>query len=212
MTGPDPAGHLGDRSSALADGELDGREAAAARAHLATCDACRAELHGIGLTRSLVRSLPPVDPHLGAALSALADGELTAVEAALAAGHLERCPACRAELTEVSRLRAVVRALPSLDPPPGTLALPRPSATGTSSRRRPVRPAVAVARRRRWAASAVAAAAAFAAVVGLVERPSRTPRARPSVAQLVSVHATSAPGADPVTGLATVAVPVSLSR
>jgi anti-sigma factor RsiW len=213
VTGPGPRGHLGDRLSALADGELDEREAAAARAHLADCDGCRAELRGIELVRSAVQGLPPVDPHLGPAISALADGELTAAEAALAAGHLERCPGCREELAQVVRLRAVVRALPVLAPPPGTLALPRSPGRRVADRPPTARAAnVALPRRRRRAASALAAAAALAAVVGLVERPSPTPPARPPVAQLVALHTTSSPGADPVSGLATVVVPVSLGR
>lgn len=56
--------HLGEFLSALADGELEEAEAAAARAHLAGCGMCTAELRAVESTRSMVRSLPPVEPLL----------------------------------------------------------------------------------------------------------------------------------------------------
>ena len=54
--------HLGDDLSALLDGELTGRLADEARAHLARCPACSAELAAVGEARSWVRALPPVEP------------------------------------------------------------------------------------------------------------------------------------------------------
>lgn len=54
--------HLTDGLSALLDGELSAHDADAAKAHLATCALCTAELAAIDRTRSLVRGLPPVDP------------------------------------------------------------------------------------------------------------------------------------------------------
>ena len=51
----------GDALSALVDGELAPAEEAAARAHLATCAECRAELAALERMRLLVRSLPQLD-------------------------------------------------------------------------------------------------------------------------------------------------------
>jgi anti-sigma factor RsiW len=59
------AGHLGDALSALLDGELAGSQEQAARAHLAGCAGCAAELAAVGAARSWVRGLPPVDPPFG---------------------------------------------------------------------------------------------------------------------------------------------------
>jgi anti-sigma factor RsiW len=57
--------HLGDRLSALLDGSLDAATAESARAHLAECPACAAELDTISAARALVRGLPVVDPPFG---------------------------------------------------------------------------------------------------------------------------------------------------
>ena len=56
------ADHLADALSALVDGELAAADATAARAHLGTCAACRAELAATEQARRLVRALPFVDP------------------------------------------------------------------------------------------------------------------------------------------------------
>lgn len=55
-------GHLGDALSALADGQLDAGDEAAALDHLAGCEPCAAELAAIMAVRTLVRALPPVEP------------------------------------------------------------------------------------------------------------------------------------------------------
>lgn len=60
MTGPDE--HLGEAISALADGELAPREAGAAHEHLARCPVCAGELAATVEVRSLVRSLPVLEP------------------------------------------------------------------------------------------------------------------------------------------------------
>lgn len=66
MTNAVPEGpHLGDELSALLDRELSAEEEAAARAHLAMCDACSAELEGIGRVRAGLRALPPAQPPFG---------------------------------------------------------------------------------------------------------------------------------------------------
>ena len=60
---PDPADrHLGDDVSALLDGELTGRAADHARAHLDVCPTCSDELTAVSEARSWVRALPPVEP------------------------------------------------------------------------------------------------------------------------------------------------------
>ena len=56
------ADHLGDLLSAMVDGELPEPDLTAARAHLGTCAACRAELAATERARGLVRGLPFVDP------------------------------------------------------------------------------------------------------------------------------------------------------
>lgn len=54
--------HLGEALSALADGQLDHDEEAAALDHLAGCEPCATELAGAQAMRALVRALAPVDP------------------------------------------------------------------------------------------------------------------------------------------------------
>lgn len=58
MGGP----HLEDELSALLDGELSLDEAVAARAHLAECAVCTAELAATARTRDAVRALPMLEP------------------------------------------------------------------------------------------------------------------------------------------------------
>jgi anti-sigma factor RsiW len=57
--------HLTDELSALLDGELPGEERAAAEAHVASCDQCRAELDATRLVRDRVRGAPAVEPPFG---------------------------------------------------------------------------------------------------------------------------------------------------
>jgi hypothetical protein len=57
--------------------------------------------------------------HLGPALSALLDGELSPAEGAQAQAHLSDCTACRAELDRTRAVRAALRALPPVEPPAG---------------------------------------------------------------------------------------------
>jgi anti-sigma factor RsiW len=49
--------HLGDRLSALVDGELDGAELDRAHAHLAGCEQCRAEAAGLRALKQKLRAL-----------------------------------------------------------------------------------------------------------------------------------------------------------
>ncbi|HVM05895.1 MAG TPA: zf-HC2 domain-containing protein [Acidimicrobiales bacterium] len=58
----DATAHLGDALSALADGQLPADDADAARAHVAACATCAAELLAVEQVRALVRGLGPVEP------------------------------------------------------------------------------------------------------------------------------------------------------
>src|SRR5271166_195587 len=49
--------HLGDRLSALVDGELDGAELDRAHAHLASCEPCRAEAAELRALKQKLRGL-----------------------------------------------------------------------------------------------------------------------------------------------------------
>jgi len=49
--------HLGDRLSALVDGELDGAESDRAHAHLASCERCRAEAAELRALKQQMRTL-----------------------------------------------------------------------------------------------------------------------------------------------------------
>jgi anti-sigma factor RsiW len=54
--------HLGDRLSALVDGELNGAERDRAHAHLAGCEQCRADAAGLRELKRQLRGLPPGAP------------------------------------------------------------------------------------------------------------------------------------------------------
>lgn len=68
--------HAGDALSALVDGQLPASDAAAVRAHVATCDACERELDDVRTARRLVRSLPAQEPPAGFLASLLADDDV----------------------------------------------------------------------------------------------------------------------------------------
>ena len=58
--------HLGDRVAALVDGELDHESRDRAFAHIATCDACRAEVDAVRRLKARIRALsePELTPDL----------------------------------------------------------------------------------------------------------------------------------------------------
>lgn len=146
--------------------------------------------------------------HLGDALSALLDGELPAVHEQAARAHLTGCPDCAQELNEVGQARSWVRGLPAVDPPFGfyeRILLDRsPAAAGPFGRR-------ATLRRRAGLAAAAAAAAAAVTVLG-VGSPGARPIS-PAVPQLLEAHAAGAlAGADLLSKLAPMGVPVSFGR
>ena len=140
--------------------------------------------------------------HLGDALSALLDGELAAGQEEVARAHLARCPECAEELVAVRAARTWVRALPPVDPPFGfyeRILLDRG----------PLQVPANLRRRAGLAALGVAAAAVTVLGVG---SPSPRP-VNPAVPRLVEAHATSASvGADLLSKLAPVGVPVSFGR
>jgi len=145
--------------------------------------------------------------HLGDALSALLDGELPAAQAEGARDHLAVCPDCTRELAAVDQARTWVRTLPPVDPPFGfyeRMLLDRqPVLRGALGDRATLR--------RRAGVAAFGAAAAAVTVLG-IGSPSPRP-VSPSVPRLVEAHATSASvGADLLSKLAPVGVPVSFGR
>jgi anti-sigma factor RsiW len=142
--------------------------------------------------------------HLGDALSALLDGELPAPQEHVARAHLADCPDCTRELAAVDQARTWVRALPPVDPPFGfyeRMLLDRQPAIRTAFGDR-------ATLRRRAGVAAIGAAAAAVTVLG-VGSPSVRP-VSPAVPRLVEAHATSASvGADLLSKLAPVGVPIS---
>lgn len=62
--------------------------------------------------------------HLAASqrLSAYLDGELGAAERRAVDSHLRTCPICRRDLAELERVKALLGALPEVEPPAGLLA------------------------------------------------------------------------------------------
>lgn len=146
--------------------------------------------------------------HLGDALSALLDGELSGAQQETARAHLAGCPACTEELAAVGQARSWVRGLPQVDPPFGfyeRMLLDRSRPGGTTAFG--ARPGL----RRRAGLAALGAAAAAVTVLG-VGSPSARP-VNPAMPQLIEAHAASASvGADLLTKLAPVGVPVSFGR
>ena len=144
--------------------------------------------------------------HLGDALSALLDGELPRPQEETVRAHLAVCPACAEELLAVRQARSWVRALPPVEPPFGfyeRMLRDAPLPLGAFG----AQPSV----RRRAGLAALGAAAAAVSVLG-IGSPSPRP-VSPPVPRLVEAHATSASvGADLVSKLAPVGVPVSFGR
>jgi anti-sigma factor RsiW len=130
------------------------------------------------------------DAHLDEALSAFLDDELAPAARREAESHLERCAACRAELSDVAAVRAAVRGLP-------VHAFPSqrwPELLAPAGRRRPLL----------WGA----AAAAAALVAMLLPQETQVAPALPS---FLDSHATRASvTGDPLTQLAPIAVPAGL--
>lgn len=142
--------------------------------------------------------------HLEEALSALLDGELPGPSEEEARAHLATCPYCADELRAVDQARRWVRSLPAVDPPFGFYdRVVLTSATSFAS--------AGPGLRRRAGLAALVAAAAAVTVLG-IGSPGPGP-VRPAVSRLVEAHAASASvGADLLSKLAPVGVPVSFGR
>jgi anti-sigma factor RsiW len=184
-------------------------------------------MSGFGIGNS---GLGPSGGHLGDALSALLDGELLPAQEQGARAHLAVCPDCTRELSAVGQARTWVRALPPVEPPFGFYERmlldhhpARPAALGARATTfgttnaafgavRPLahpRPASTLRRR---AGAAAFGAAAVAVTVLNVGSPSQRP-ANPASPRLVEAHATSAPvGADLLSKLTPVGVPVAYRK
>ena len=144
--------------------------------------------------------------HLGDVLSALLDGELARGQEEAARAHLARCPECAEELVAVRDARTWVRSLPPVDPPFGFYERMLRHATGSFGEYQ-----TRSGLRRRAGLAALGAAAAAVTVLG-VGSPSPRP-VNPAVPRLVEAHATSASvGADLLSKLAPVGVPVSFGK
>ncbi|MBL8776470.1 MAG: zf-HC2 domain-containing protein [Acidimicrobiales bacterium] len=134
----------------------------------------------------------PDGPHLGDALSALVDGELSPAEEAEARRHLDGCAECTDELAATQATADLVRGLPAVDPRFGFYErMLRPSFGSGSTDRRRVRIALSVA----------SAAAVVALVVGLASNLSGT-EVTPAVDDMVEIHEA---GFVPSTGFAAMA-------
>jgi anti-sigma factor RsiW len=147
--------------------------------------------------------------HLGDALSALLDGELSMRQQEAARAHLAACADCAQELSEVGQARSWIRGLPLVDPPFGFYErmlrnpAPAPVAVGGFG-------GLATLRRRAGLA-ALGAAAAAVTVLG-VGSPSQQP-VTPAVPRFVEAHAAGASvGADLLSKLAPAGIPVSFGR
>lgn len=146
--------------------------------------------------------------HLGDALSALLDGELSMRQQEAARSHLADCPDCTRELSEVGQARSWIRGLPLVDPPFGfyerMVRNPAPVAAAATF-------GGLATLRRRAGLAALGAAAAAVTVLG-VGSPSQQP-ITPAVPRFVEAHAAGASaGADLLSKLAPVGVPVSFGR
>lgn len=130
--------------------------------------------------------------HLGELISALADGQLEHAEEVAALDHLAGCERCAAELAATRTVRALVRALPLVEP---------------------LRPLIAVAAepKRPGRLAGVLAAAAASVAMLLLSGTQQDAGTGPQVAQLVQVHTTSPVNADPLSQIAPAAL-VSFSE
>ena len=141
------------------------------------------------------------DRHLGDALSALLDGELTGRAADDARAHLAVCGVCSEELAAVGQARSWVRALPPVEPPAEFYERLR---SGRAAAVAPLGP------RRVGVAVLAMGAAASLALLGLASP--QEPATAPPVARLVEAHATAVGTGEPLSQLVSAGVPVSFRR
>ena len=103
--------------SSLFDGELSLAEHAAARAHLSKCPSCTAELAAFGNIEAELQDTSSVAcSAVLTSLSALADGEVSSLERAIAETHLMACGNCRSMSAGLRRVDVLIAALPKARP------------------------------------------------------------------------------------------------
>lgn len=115
--------HLGERLSALVDGELDGAERDKATAHLARCEQCRAEAASLRDLKRQLRSLAAESP------------AVVAHEAGMTRRLMEMTGIGAAPQPRLRRLRVLSRPPRGLRPPGPASARPgRPARSARSAR------------------------------------------------------------------------------
>src|ERR1700759_3660584 len=182
--------HLGNRISALVDGELSAEESDRVHAHLARCPACRAEAQELRALKQRLRGLPDTTP----------DDALTARLIRIAEPGAPGPPRRRPR-----RLTARVR--------PGFRTVPRAAGPGRGAGRGPVRPGQRRHRGRYLALGVVSCVFAGLSVTaftigGTDDNPG--PRVTPPV-QLYSVQHAITTGQVPLGGSASAPSPVFAS-
>ena len=193
--------HLGDRVSALVDGQLDPQASERAHAHLASCRPCRDAVETERLLKTRLRALQGPDPESAFVGRLLAlggpEGPLPPRE-----GHVPGSPRPAAVPLAVPRVPVAVGVRPSAVAAPGRT---RPAGRRLPARpgsRRP-RPSRLVAARRplgRRARLAVAVAGALsmvgvgATVVGLALAPAGPAQVVPPVDSFVLEHSATTTG------------------
>jgi len=169
-----PSAHLGDALSALLDGELSDADTAAARAHLATCPTCEAELGAIDQARTWLRGLPPIEPPADFSERLIAAQSAGSVPERSAGSVPERSAGHEATVTPLSE---------------------------------------APSQRRRWRAGVAAMSACAAVTVAVLSVASpHDPPTSPPLGRFIAAHETEGGVGDPVSELATAVVPVGFQR
>jgi streptogramin lyase/anti-sigma factor RsiW len=103
--------------SAFSDGELPEEERQEAERHIAACERCSAEVGSVGRVDAVLAAPPPIGCSSALLLlSACHDRELTLSETLVAESHVVRCLACRASISEWSKLDDAISALPAAQP------------------------------------------------------------------------------------------------
>jgi anti-sigma factor RsiW/sugar lactone lactonase YvrE len=175
--------------SALLDGELTLLERAAARTHLATCGSCTAAFAAFGRVDAEFSQFAALAcTALLPSLSAMADGESSAVERATVERHLVICSDCRSAAASFRRVEALLAGVPAAAP-----SAKVDQAIAAIVARQPARRLVPVPPVLAWRA-VVAAALVIAIALGSSFLPANAPVApeqagiAPSVAFVASQH------------------------
>ena len=110
--------HLSDELlSAYLDGELEPSEITAAAAHLGACASCSRTASLFGSLDERLTAIPALAcASAGSLVSAHLDGEISGVEATVAAAHLARCADCRDDVLRWSVADLAIAGLPAAVP------------------------------------------------------------------------------------------------